>query len=552
MSRMPGLTLPANLPQVAARYRAHADKLRNQLGTTAELPRWYRISNATADEAEVMLYDEVGGLFGAFADEFIDELKGITAPRMRVRVNSPGGGVFEGVAIANALRAHPAEVTVQIDGLAASIASVIAMAGDRVVIQPQAMVMIHDASGACLGNAADMQEMADLLDKISDNIADAYTQRAGGTRDEWRARMRAESWYTAEEAVAAGLADEVMPAPKKRGAPEPDGDEPEMRKRYDLTAYGYQGPPKREERVSLTFNLGEEFGEQFAALAKEMVRQRGPAAVKNVLRQFDEGDLVRVVGTPHEPGHCEGRVAVVNGNAYGVIFDQPDDDTMPGEPYLWYVDNELEFVAEGPDREGEGYGEEPEEPEPVEEPAEAEEPGEAPEELRPGVSHPMGRPIPTGRTRTVVDAATPVHHTATVDGTWDGSAQEKRLPSPMTVDTAKAMYGWYDPAQAQDGKLPKAACKFPHHDVTADGKPGPANLAGVRNALARLPQADIPADQRAAVERHLRAHLDDAKPGNHTDDWAAITAHLTEPDPWTALTHHLFTTASSSAATNAA
>lgn len=511
MSRRLGLSLPANYASVAAKRREQADRLRAQFGD--EAPRWYRISNTTADEAEVMLYDEIGGLLGSYADEFIDALKGITAPRMRVRVNSPGGGVFEGVAIANALRAHPSEVTVQIDGLAASIASVIAMAGDRVVIQPQAMVMIHDASGVCMGNAADMAEMGDLLDKISDNIADAYAQRAGGTRDDWRTRMRAESWYTAEEAVAAGLADEVMPSPKKRGQPEPDGDEPEMRRRYDLTAYGYQGPPQRTEQPSLTFNLGEAFGEQLLAALRK------PAEVKNVLRQFDEGDLVRVVGQPHEPGHSQGRVAVVNGNAYGIVFDTPDDDTEPGEPYLWYVDNELEFVAEGPDRAGEGYGETDPETEPEQAPqapayGPASEPDEDDdtEELRPGVSHPMGRPIPTGATHTsIVATACPVHHTATEDRPWDAGPNEKRLPSPMTVRTAKAMYAWYDDTQAADGELPKAACKLPHHEVSADGTPGPANLAGVRNALARLPQSDIPASQHDAVRRHLQAHLDDAK-----------------------------------------
>jgi ATP-dependent protease ClpP protease subunit len=85
---------------------------------------------------------------GTLAEDFIAELKQVTAPKLRVRVSSPGGNVFEGVALANALRAHPADVTVQVDGIAASIASVIAMAGDRVVIQPQAMIMVHEAAGA--------------------------------------------------------------------------------------------------------------------------------------------------------------------------------------------------------------------------------------------------------------------------------------------------------------------------------------------------------------------------------------------------------------------
>ena len=179
------ITLPANVARLVARQREQASRQREQLGIEAR--SWYRITNAaSADEAEVMLYDEVGGWYGATADQFIADLRGVTAPNLRVRINSPGGSVFEGIAIANALRSHPASVTVQVDGIAASIASVIAMAGDRIEMAPNTMLMIHDASGVCLGNAADMEEMAELLDLISDNIADAYAQRAGGTRDEWR------------------------------------------------------------------------------------------------------------------------------------------------------------------------------------------------------------------------------------------------------------------------------------------------------------------------------------------------------------------------------
>ena len=144
----------------------------------------------------------------------IAELRGITASQILLRVNSPGGSVTEGIAIANALRSHPASVTVQVDGIAASIASVIAMAGDRVRMMPNALLMVHDASGLCVGDAAEMIKMAELLDKISDNIASAYAARAGGTEAEWRQVMKEETWYRGEDAVEAGLADEVVPMPK--------------------------------------------------------------------------------------------------------------------------------------------------------------------------------------------------------------------------------------------------------------------------------------------------------------------------------------------------
>jgi ATP-dependent protease ClpP protease subunit len=259
-----GIALPGKAATFMARQREQAEKQRERLGIEART--WYRISNATSpDEAEVMLYDEIGW-YGATADDFIRDLRAITAPTLRLRVNSPGGSVFEGIAIANALRAHPASVTVQVDGIAASIASVIAMAGDRIEMAPNSMLMIHDASGVCFGNAADMEEMAELLDLISDNIADAYTQRAGGTREEWRARMRSETWYLPEDAVENGLADEAVQAPKAGTPSAPADSEPDMARAWDLAAYGYQGPRRGEQpTATLTEDIRSLIGEEIAA-----------------------------------------------------------------------------------------------------------------------------------------------------------------------------------------------------------------------------------------------------------------------------------------------
>ncbi|MFK0140712.1 head maturation protease, ClpP-related [Streptomyces murinus] len=267
------IQLPGKAATFQANQRERAEKQRAALGIEAR--SWYRITNAASnDEAEVMLYDEIGGWFGATADQFIADLRGITAPNLRVRVNSPGGSVFEGIAIANALRSHPANVTVQVDGIAASIASVIAMAGDRIEMAPNTMLMIHDASGMCLGTAQDMAEMGDLLDLISDNIADAYTARAGGTRDEWRDRMRAETWYLPEDAVTAGLADEAVTAPKAGEPAAPDeGDEPDMARAYDLAAYGYTGPRREQPKAEagLTENIRSLIGEEVAAQLRATV-----------------------------------------------------------------------------------------------------------------------------------------------------------------------------------------------------------------------------------------------------------------------------------------
>lgn len=251
---------------------------------------WYRISNyagAGNQTAEIAIYDEIG-FWGITAGDFLNDLAQVTAPNITVRLNSPGGEIFDGVAIANSLAAHPATVTVQVDSLAASIASVIAVAGgDRVVMMPHSQMMIHDGSGLAIGNAADMQQMADLLDRQSDNIAAVYAAKAGGDAADWRAVMQAETWYTAEEAVAAGLADEVAELPGRR--PAADDSEPNMPENsWDLSLFRYAGrtaapapaanavpvaEPEPEGADGLTTSVEDALGSEAAAALREHVTE---------------------------------------------------------------------------------------------------------------------------------------------------------------------------------------------------------------------------------------------------------------------------------------
>lgn len=175
----------------------------------SSLNSWYRIENKASTTAKLYIFDEIGD-WGVNARDFANDLTGITAPEIELHLSSPGGDVFAGVAIYQSLKDHPAAVNVVIDSLAASAASFIAMAGDTIKIARNAQMMIHDAHGLSIGNAKDMRETATLLEKVSDNIADIYSQRAGGTVEDWRARMLAETWYSAQEAVEAGLADEIL------------------------------------------------------------------------------------------------------------------------------------------------------------------------------------------------------------------------------------------------------------------------------------------------------------------------------------------------------
>jgi ATP-dependent protease ClpP protease subunit len=183
--------------------------------------RWYKIGNQAAGApTQVNIFDEISW-WGISAQEFVDELAGITGD-IEVHINSPGGDAFDGITIYNALAARPGVTTV-VDGIAASAASVIAMAGSTRSMSPGSMMMIHDALALCVGNAADMRETAGLLDKVSDSIAGVYAKHAGKTTAEWRQAMVAEGWYTAQEAVDAGLAHKLTAQASDAPEPEPSG-----------------------------------------------------------------------------------------------------------------------------------------------------------------------------------------------------------------------------------------------------------------------------------------------------------------------------------------
>jgi ATP-dependent protease ClpP protease subunit len=166
--------------------------------------------------AEVLIYDPIGADWfgdGVTAKKFRAELEALgNIDEIVVRINSPGGEVFDGFAIYNALRQHKANVTVYIDGLAASIASVIAMAGDQVLMGEGAMFMVHSPWTIALGDADSMRAVAEMLEKVEVGLVDAYVTKTGAPRATVQAWMAgSDTWFTREEAIAAGLADGVTP-----------------------------------------------------------------------------------------------------------------------------------------------------------------------------------------------------------------------------------------------------------------------------------------------------------------------------------------------------
>ncbi len=169
---------------------------------------WYAI-RARGTGAEVAIYDEIGA-HGVSAKGFLAELGALPdGTPVDLRLNSPGGSVFDAVAIYNALKRHAGTVTVWIDGIAASAASYVAMAGDEIVMPENAFLMIHDPSGLAMGTAGDMRAMAEALDKIAGSLVRGYAAKSGKSDDEIAALMAAETWFDAADAVAAGFADRL-------------------------------------------------------------------------------------------------------------------------------------------------------------------------------------------------------------------------------------------------------------------------------------------------------------------------------------------------------
>ncbi|WP_366654443.1 head maturation protease, ClpP-related [Fodinicurvata sp. EGI_FJ10296] len=171
---------------------------------------WFTMTATAAGAAEIWILDEIGA-FGVSAAGFARDLAALgEVDAITLRVTSPGGAVFDAIAIHNILRRHPATVTARIEGVAASAASLIVMAADRIEMPGNALMMIHDPAGSVAGGPEQMRQMAEGLSRIRDGVVAVYAERSGQTPESVRSLMAAETWMTAEEAVAAGFADAVL------------------------------------------------------------------------------------------------------------------------------------------------------------------------------------------------------------------------------------------------------------------------------------------------------------------------------------------------------
>lgn len=175
--------------------------------------KWFSFQAKADNTVEVSIFDEIG-MWGVSAKEFISELKKHAGKKVSCLINSPGGSVFDALAIYNALRAHGGEVTVKVMGVAASAASLIAMAGDKIIMPENTFMMIHNPMVGAYGNADEMRDMADVLDKIAASLIGTYVARTGLSEAEVKDLLDAETWLNAADAVEKGFATEMEVALK--------------------------------------------------------------------------------------------------------------------------------------------------------------------------------------------------------------------------------------------------------------------------------------------------------------------------------------------------
>jgi len=244
---------------------------------------WYEIKAQSEDDTTIYVYDEISS-YGISANQFVKDLNEVKSGKIKLRINSPGGNVFDGVTIHNALKEHPATVNVIVDGLAASIASIIAMAGDNVHMADNAMMMIHQAWAFAMGNADDLQKTVEVLQKIDGTLVKTYADKTGATQRNIRQMMKDETWMTAQEAKDLGFADTI-------------GDRVDAKASFDLSKYAnvpqeamamYAAPKEPTERDIETIlrDAGISHKAAKAAVASIKVNHRDDESLKDAVAEL--------------------------------------------------------------------------------------------------------------------------------------------------------------------------------------------------------------------------------------------------------------------------
>ena len=258
--------------------------------------KFWNFETPEAGRGELTLYGDISDA-SWWGDEvtpaqFKDDLDALgDVSELDIYINSGGGDVFAGIAIYNMLRRHPARKVVRVDGLAASIASVIAMAGEEIVMAENAMMMIHEAWANVSGNKRELRKVAEELERIDGILAFTYTARSGGEEKDIKAMLEAETWMTAKEAVAKGFADRVEPGLK--AAASVRGSMLTMNgEQFDLTRYLHPPEIKDEAGPPAPEKTADHGGASQPVADKALMEQRRKFAAtrRKILKAFEGGN----------------------------------------------------------------------------------------------------------------------------------------------------------------------------------------------------------------------------------------------------------------------
>jgi ATP-dependent Clp endopeptidase proteolytic subunit ClpP len=187
----------------------NAEAIARICGKPLDKPDWYEIKAQDDESADVMIYDYIGWPFND-AGEFARAMAGLNQKTITVRINSPGGDVFDAMSIYNTLQSHKSRIITRNESLAASAASIIAMAGKEKQAYQNSMTMIHNAWAYTAGNQFELKEVSELLSKIDENMVDAYASNTNSGKREIRDMMKTTTWMTAKEAKEKGFVDTIV------------------------------------------------------------------------------------------------------------------------------------------------------------------------------------------------------------------------------------------------------------------------------------------------------------------------------------------------------
>ena len=234
--------------------------------------KWYNIQNKASETADVYIFDEIG-TYGVTAQEFINDIKGLKDMPINLRINSLGGDVFDGMAMYNVIKRREAKTTVYIEGIAASIATIIALGADEVIMAENSLFMIHNAWGGTMGEAKDMRKTADTLDKISSELTDIYRKKTGLSYEALTEMMDEETWLNAEEAYELGFVDVISDSIK-------------VAAKYDVSKFKNITQEEIQNKLSININnkkMTNELKEWFNSKVDEIV-----ATVKGDVKVSDD------------------------------------------------------------------------------------------------------------------------------------------------------------------------------------------------------------------------------------------------------------------------